>query len=286
MEAARKGRFYVTLTLSMSTGEVELNSGIMPVETDTLSYGFIAGIQQRFTDKIYNPAVNPQATQHLLQERHMWTELGAVTVLTSGVFDMLHPDHSGYLLHTKAQGAAELYRRNIDEKPWGKLHPTEQQEYTVEALSSNNLRLIVSVDGDKSVAARKGFKLDKGNAPRPIYAWNTRALQVASQSYINPRDPAGGLLPIVDAVTIHGPNDFDQDSIHSSHFSLAETLQPDVWAVYGESKDILDEVPLRPSLASIAVRCIMDGSDTHYHEDDGIGKISTTAIVNRIQQSS
>lgn len=266
----------------MSTGELKYSSD-NAVEVDTLTYDYISGLQQQFNSKLYNPDLDESATERLIEQREAWRTIGAITVFTSGVFDMLHPDHAGYLLHTKAVGAAELYRRSeTSRKPWEELDASVQQSFTNIALSNGSLRLIVSIDGDKSVAIRKGFNPDKGNATRPIYAWQTRAFQVAQQCYISPQ---GGdkLLPTVDAITTHGPHDFTEDSLHKSHLALVEALQPDVWAVFGESTDVLEQAPKHSGLGGVALRCILDGSGTHYFEDTVIGKMSTTNIINRIK---
>lgn len=185
------------------------------------------------------------------------------------------------MLHTKATGAATLYDRLKEKQPWDTISTEEQQAFTSWALSSKLLRLIVSVDGDQSVAERKGNKLENGNTTRPVYSWKTRALMVASQVFISPLDK-DAYLPTVDAVTIHGPQDFPPENDNATHFQLVEKLQPDVWAIFGESQNILREAPNKPNLGSVALRCIMNGEGTHYFEDDFIGKISTTKIANRI----
>lgn len=248
---------------------------------DTLSYRYISDLQQRFKNKLYNPESDETAYQRLLEQRQQWRDEGALTVFTSGVYDMLHLDHAGYLLHTKATGAAEYYKRQGFQPEWETVESQKQEAFTNRALSSGVLKLIVSVDGDQSVSTRKGFTAEKGGGPRPICSWETRALTVASQSFIDPIEDHR-LLPTVDAVTIHGPQDFETEHPHASLMSLVEQLQPDVWAIFGESQDILDEAPTHKSLGSIALRCIMDGQGTHYYEDRFMGKISTTKIIKRI----
>jgi bifunctional ADP-heptose synthase (sugar kinase/adenylyltransferase) len=257
-------------------------SGMATIPDDTLPYGYISSLHHRFQNKIFNPAEDPTALDRLLELRQKWAQGDAVTVFTSGVYDLLHLDHAAYLLHTKAVGAAVLYERSGNAKPLEALDSTEQQEYTTRALGDKLLRLIVSVDGDNSVAIRKGFRADKGSTSRPIYGWGTRALMVASQAFVHPYDKDAELLiPTVDAVTIHGPDDFPDDHNHATHTQLVEALQPDVWAIFGESQDILEEAPTRPGLRDVALRRIMDGEGSHYFTDTFMGKISTTKILER-----
>jgi len=251
------------------------------MEADELPYAYIAGLHQRFDVKLFNPALDETATSRLSEQREIWNDTEAVTVFTSGAFDMLHMDHAAYLLHTKATGAPALFKRMYG-KAWGDLPAEWQVRFTTCALSSHRLRLIVSVDGDKSVATKKGNKPEYGNTTRPIYSWRTRALMVASQAYMDPSDKDGvKLLPTADAVTIHGPQDFPTDSPHASHFALVEYLQPNVWAFFGQSREIPEEAPRRPALGRVALRCIADGPGTHYFEDGFLGKISTTKIIER-----
>lgn len=251
---------------------------------DSLSNAYIASLYHRFANKIFDPTQDETATANLLALREKWREQERLTVFSSGVFDLMHPDHMGYLLHVRAAGAAEHYNRQGFEKDWDALDPTQQQEYTTRQLGENAFRLIVSVDGDNSVARRKGSDPEKNSTPRPIYSWLTRAMMVASLSFIDPTDEkAETLLPTVDAVTMHGPMDFPPDSPHSSHFNLVELLQPDVWTVFGESTDIIEGAPNRPNLATVSFRCIRNLEGIHYFEDPIMGRISTTKTVRRIK---
>lgn len=245
---------------------------------DSLPYDYISDLHHRHGEKIFNPIVNEDATEELFNLRESWRNDQVITVFTSGVFDLLHMDHAGYLLHTKAAGAA-LHYEEFNLEPWEELSPEEQREYTSDILSQEMIKLVVSVDGDKSVSNRKAAK---GGFQRPVYSWQTRAMMVASQSFVDPRSNESRLLPTVDAVTAHGPDDFPENSIHSSHFRLVEKLQPDMWAIFGESIDILEGAPNIVSLGNVALRCILDREGTHYFKDGFLSKITTTKIVERI----
>lgn len=252
------------------------------IRVDSLPYSFIADTQQRFREKLFNPDQNPNATDELTSLRNRWADEGATVIYTTGLFDLLHMDHAGYLLHTKAVGAATHFDSTVERDGWEGLTHNERLDYTEWALGSGVLKLIVSVDGDKSASAKKSGKPEKGGGPRPIYSWETRALMVAGLSYINPISPKNELLPTADAVTIHGAHDFPDSVVHYNHFTVAETLKPDTWAIFGESVDIIEQAPQIPELGSVALHCIQDGAGTHYYEDGFIGKMSTTNIVKRI----
>lgn len=251
--------------------------------TDKIGYELPAYVQNQFDTKIYNPLDDENAFQKLSQQHSQWLESGNITVFTTGVFDMLHPDHSAYLTHTKAIGALALFELENPESSWDDLSKSQRTEYVAYALGSKVIKQVVSVDGDKTVAERKGFNPQKGNSLRPIYAWQTRAKTVASLSYIKPIGTSQELVPTVDAVTLHGPKDItDKNHPNHNHFTLASALRPSVWAFFGESQDILDAAPAMTELRSKLV-CVPDGRGTHYYVDPIIGKMSTTSIINRIK---
>lgn len=237
-----------------------------------------------YKDYVFNPADDPYASLRLEQQSRAWQQAGSTVVFTSGVYDLLHHDHKGYLLHTKLTGAETHYKRHLKstEKSWDELTTQERQAISNSFLERGDLRLIVSVDGDLSVASRKGGKTDKGGAPRPITGWETRARSVADVT-VPVQDISGNWRrwPLADAVTMHGPLDFRQQHIHHTLYSLAEFLQPDVWAIYGESQDILEAVPHISGLGRIALRCIPHQSGNTYFTDTILGKFSTSSIVRR-----
>lgn len=258
------------------------------ITTDVLPRTFVAGIQQAFSTHLYNPEVDPTATDRLVAARQQWAqESELTTVFTTGVFDLHHLDHSGYILHTKLAGAAVHFATHQPSGTWEALSESSQFKYAKQVLSAGKLKLIVSVDGDRSVAVRKGNNPEKGGGTRPIFGWANRALTVAGLSVLDPLDPRQSRrLNVADAVTVHGPDDFDPDSPHHTTFDLAQVLQPDAWVIFGESMDIIAEAPERPELANIALRCIEDLPGAHYFEDPLVGRLSTTAIARRINGHS
>lgn len=262
----------------------ETHSQYQGVQRDMLGNEFIKELQNPFEAKLFNALESDVATKRLSEQIHCWRQVGKITVFTSGVFDMLHPDHSGYLLHTKALGAPEAFQQFMPGEDWYSLNETQQQNFTKVALSRDMIRLVVGLRADTTTAITKGFDPSKGNSPRPIYSWSTRAFQLAKESYASPtRNNA--LLSTVDAVTIYGEHDFDEESPHYTHTALAAKLQPDVWAVFEESQDILQKAPQHPGLGSVALRYIVDQPGAHYFTDDVIGVLHTSSIVNRIKQT-
>lgn len=249
------------------------------IRRNAVGANFISHIQHGHDDAIFNPAEDPTAHERLVQTHQDWQDSGSVTAYTTGVYDGFHPDHAAYLLHVKSAGAEMHYNANHSDH-WHDLRTPEQEEYTRFALSqAAMLRLVLSIDGDTSVSIRKS---GKGGSVRPVFGWNTRAITVAGASYRSPDNPLQR-LPLVDAITVHGPDDFPADHPHHDENRLASILSPNVWGVYDESTDILEAVASDAELARIPIRTISDDPSQRYWRDDIMGKISTTAIVKRIR---
>ena len=251
----------------------------MNIRRNVAGAQFISRIQHGHDDTIFHPSHDPTAHDRLVHARQEWRHDGSTVVLTSGVYDGLHPDHAAYLLHVKAAGAEPHYNANHS-NDWHDLKLPDQEEYVRHALSQAALlRLILSIDGDTSVFVRKS---GKGGSLRPVYGWNSRAIMAAGLSYRSPDNPSER-LPVVDAVTVHGPDDFSPDHPHHTLYSLAPRLQPDIWGVYDESTDILEAIEASEDLARTPVRTISDNPHDRYWHDDLMGRLSTTAIVKRIR---
>lgn len=237
-----------------------------------------------YKDILFDARSEMFATERLKHKISKWQtgEDPSVVVFTSGVYDLLHHDHKGYLLHTKLTGLPILYESQ-EAKAWNKLGERQQLAFAMHSLLSDKLKLVVSVDGDQSVADRKGSDSSKGSAPRPITGWETRAKSVADVTVPISSGKNGTVRkPVADAVTVHGPLDFHDGHPSSTLFTLAALLQPDVWAIYGESQDILDEAPYIKSLGAISLRCIPYRPGVTYFSDSIIGRFSTSSIVKRV----
>lgn len=206
-----------------------------------------------------------------------------VTVaMTSGGYDLMHRDHAGYLVNTKAEAAAYHYDKHYSDlangRLWSELDQDTKQQWWQEFMYSGELRLIVSVDGDAALSARKGNNPEKGNGTRPVLSWITRSAMVAA---LTGRMIDNRYSPIVDVVTMHDPVAL-AGTEHASLYELAAVLKPDVWSIYAESQDIIDYLPTDERLKGIEVFCITD-EDNYFCDPLLGGKFSTTKIVNRIK---
>lgn len=228
--------------------------------------------------RLCNPLTDEDATERLRRFRSVWAD-NATTVLTSGAYDLLHLNHTAYLLETKLQGAACHYGRFYEGSygaTWNELPAEAQESLTVDFLRDQELKLIVSVDGNEKVAGRKSKRSEKGGDTRPVLDWETRARIVASLSLELPNQAHH---PIADCITMNDPVAL-AGGPHEDLFEQVAFLQPDVWAAYHESEYIFEEAPHDHRLRHVELRRI-NASDPY--TDALIGNFSTTAILNRLK---
>ncbi|PID31904.1 hypothetical protein CR970_03440 [Candidatus Saccharibacteria bacterium] len=99
-------------------------------------------------------------------------------------------------------------------------------------IASDELVLIATVDADDRVSAKKSYKNDKGNMPRPVYPWCQRARRVAGMMI---PDGHGGYRPVVDIVTVDGDRGH-RGTFMESHLTLGKYLDANdvlgVWLLY------------------------------------------------------
>lgn len=231
--------------------------------------------------RVFNPLESAAASQQLNALVESWRAQDRTTIVfSSGVYDNLHPNHNAYLLHTKLAAAPRHYERfyaTPDLPTWSDLDPPDKAQFLDGVLSQKELRLIISVDGNESVAQRKGLNQAKGNTARPIFDWQTRAWGALSVSI----DAQDGRLPVVDAVTLHDNVEPSLSATpHDDIMAIAEFIQPDVWSVYFESQDILTR--LEESAERFAHTEVRRLTAHDYFSDKLVGGFSTSNIVKRL----
>lgn len=264
---------------------VDLNTQKLPVDETTAETvkGFL---EDGFAARMFNPLDDPEATANMHKVRETWRDQERTVVFTSGVFDVMHGNHRAYLLTTKLAGVAIHFNRYEAEefgKPWSELGLEIRRDYAAHALSSDLVKQIVSVDGDDAVAQRKGFTVSKGNMARPIYGWDSRARDVLSSSISAP-DGSGARF-VADAVTIHDNVHAElAETPHNDIMEIAHSVEPDVWAIYYESEDIIGALarevhnPRNPQIQPV----IIERGQNFYTDKMLGGPFSTTALALRI----
>lgn len=241
-------------------------------------------LERSTSPRIYNPITNPRATERLGLRREAWRRVGATVVFGSGVYDLLHQNHLASLVHAKYIGAAVHYSRYeqpLRGESWNELSETDRNLFFIQTLSEEKVVLVESVDGTEAVQQRKAFRPEKGMTPRPVLDWNTRAADVLSTS-LRP-DFKSPPTFLVDAVTIHDNVDRRlKGTVHDDIMRIASYIQPDVWAIYCESEDIITSI--QGEYADSMRNTIPIVMPSHEFFEDPLvgGNIKTSAITKRI----
>lgn len=154
--------------------------------------------------------------------------------LVDGAFDVPHPNHEWYLRHCKMLAAKGYAERNGYSQD-----PSDLRMI----MGSQAIFLVVTVDADVKVAAKKGNVTEKGGVARPIYPWKARAERIAGYAY----DSGHGrdyLLPVVDLVTVEG-DPIHQNTPLESSLTFARHLKSlgllDMLVMFGEHDGTIKE---------------------------------------------
>lgn len=212
--------------------------------------------------RIVNLTDDEKCTADITKSRvAAWQAEGGFVVANAGAYDILGLNHLRGLMQARIIGAA--YKLGSVEKP----------EEVYELASSDEIRLVVSVDTNGAIAENKSFKETSGASIRPILDWETRAKMLALQSF-------GGRHDLVDFVTKHGPNACpvctDESCAHSSDVYSVASSGANLTVIKAHNQATFDRHP-----------------DSHFHVIDEMegaffdrildSKISTTALVKRIR---
>lgn len=253
------------------------------LQYDTHSADDIRGyFESGLTRRSFNPLESELATEALKSQIDAWRDGGCTVVFTSGCYDLMHTNHRTYLLHTKLAASPYCWDKlgyDETEGEWADQTASQRANFSRWLLESDLLKQVVSIDGNASVAARKGFNVHKGGSPRPIFDWRTRARDVLSAGFeLRP----GLFKPIVDAVTLH---DNVEPSLNgtpnSGILEIGEFVQPDVWSVFEESGDIISAAEAQPDRFNNTEFSVLR---RHNYYNDALldGTFSTTSIVKRL----
>ena len=271
--------------MSVTTGTTELLKSGKKIAYDTTPRGVVSALcENTFGNRLFNPLSNPRASEKLQAQREAWRLSGHTVVLTQGVFDIFHINHSALLQYSRI--SAVPYHYNAHEggsfsETWDQLTADQQFEYTKYALSNGAIKQIVSIDGNDHVSARKNGDSPKPGT-RPVYDWETRArdtlLVSAAIDGMNPQF-------LVDAVTIHdGVHSGFADTPHAGVMQIGRYIEPDVWAIHCESQDIIDALSADTEGRFERIQPVVLTNRGPY-VDRLAGDISTSGIVERMAGS-
>lgn len=151
-------------------------------------------------------------------------------VLVDGAFDVPHPNHDWYLRHCRTLGAKLL----LD-----KMYEPVNAHTLRKAVASKAVSLVVTVDADAKIQAKKGGLTEKGGIARPVYPWQLRAERIAGLTF----DVSGQPSYVTNLVTVEGDPDHVATPLESS-LTLAAYMHSksllDGLIVYGEHGQTVD----------------------------------------------
>jgi hypothetical protein len=211
-------------------------------------------------------------SDHAVAQVSAWKAAGFHTVAVTGGFDLFTLNHVRGLVQARILAAA--YLLGIEPGlPLGEAGVTT----LLDLASSQQLKLLVSIDTNEAVKAAKGNNPSKGDAERPFLSWTTRAELVSSLAM--PSD-TGIARRLVDAVTAHGHGAcpvHDRCLVQEDGYEVFQ-LGPDVTVM----KDEYDagNRPRRYDAANVVLFSERKGAFT-----DPVlgGVVSTTSLINRIK---
>ncbi len=188
-----------------------------------------------------------------------WQENGHFVVANAGAFDVLGLNHLRGLMQARIIGAA--YRLGGASSP-GMIYAL---------ASSDEIRLVVSLDTNEAIADNKAFREAHGSSPRPLLDWETRARTLALQAF-------GGKHDLVDLITRHGPNacsECDADScVHSSTTYNIASSGADLTIIKSHDRPTFERYPDN-------LFHVIDETDGAFFDAVLDSQISTTALVKR-----
>lgn len=214
-------------------------------------------------DRIVNYSEQTQCTADATIDRvAMWQRAGSFVVANAGGFDSMGLNHLRGLIQARIIGAT--YKLGEDASP----------SEIYELASSDEIRLLVSVDTNGAIEQNKSFKVQTALAIRPLLDWRTRARTLALQGM-------GGKRNLVDYITKHGPHACpvceNEGCNHSSKTFNIAASGADVVVL----KSLNPETVTRYQETSFHE---IDETEGAFHDDVLCGQISTSALIRRIQQ--
>ncbi len=195
------------------------------------------------------------------QKVEQWQGDGQYVVANAGAYDALGLNHLRGLIQSRVIGAAY------------KLGSTEDLGAIYDFASSDQIRLIVSLDTNRAIRDNKSFRNETGNSIRPLYDWGTRASMLALQSIRSSHD-------LVDFITKHGPgacNICGDDSCwHSDKTYSVASTGADLTIVKSLNQTTKDQY------GDSAFHVVNEGEGAFFDQVLN-SQISTSALVRRVK---
>jgi|GEM_PF-1184510 len=203
---------------------------------------------------------------------------GRHIAIVDGAFDVPHDNHTWYLRDARLRAARKHFGASFIE--------ASQKDQQV-MVASDEIILIVTLDADEKIAAKKGFSASKGNTARPVYTWEARANRIGGFMVPN---GAGAYRPTLDLVTVEGDHRHE-GTIFESHLGfgrkLAELHLLDTWVLYNEHTETLQAAFQTTATNEEDIISVVDQDSSVYSIDKRTGtRWSSSAIINSIKTAT
>jgi len=242
--------------------------------------------EQSYDGRLFDPLTNTDASAGLQALRATWESEGRTVVFSSGAYDLgPHANHKAYLKGMRVVATPyhyELHDANREGKEWEELVPDQRRDYLHHIVDSDQIKLVVSVDGDAALDKRKSGDPSKGNSRRPFLGWDTRA-----RGILDICDVVNGQAHlVVDAVTMHDNQLLElTNTPHAGIMEIGAHVQPDVWAIFFESTDIIDALKRnRTGEYDKITPVVLSNADLY--QDPYVGIFSTSSIARRVREAT
>jgi hypothetical protein len=191
-----------------------------------------------------------------------WHKTGAFVVANAGAYDILGLNHLRGLTQARIIGAAY------------KLGDFENLSAIYDLASSDEIRLILSLDTNEAITENKSKKSIGGGSIRPSLDWQTRATMLSLQAVAGKHD-------MVDFITRHGPNSCrdcqDETCWHSDKTYNVASTGADLTVVKSLSESTRNRYPENTFH-------VVDESDGAFFDKVLDSQISTSALIRRVRQ--
>lgn len=201
---------------------------------------------------------------------------GRHVAIVDGAFDVPHDNHTWYLREARLRAA---------QRHFGEAFVNASQPERQVMVASDEILLIVTLDADEKIAAKKGFSEAKGYTARPVYPWEARANRIGGHMIPN---GTGGFRPILDLVTVEGDHRHT-GTLFESHLDFAQVLVNlhllDTWVLFDEHGETLEQAT-RITAEVGSILSIVEQNAARYSIDKRTGKhFSSSAIINSIKSA-
>ncbi len=191
-----------------------------------------------------------------------WHRTGSFVVANAGGYDSMGLNHLRGLMQARIIGAIHL------------LGGEGSVNDIYELASSEDIRLLISLDTNDALEENKSYKANGAYSVRPLLDWDTRARTLALQGF-------GGGRELVDFITKHGPLACSVCVAESCNHSSKTFNIADSGADLIVLKDInTDQLANYPNTSFH----VIEETEGAFHDKLLGGQISTSALVRRIIQ--